>query len=64
MTMDKNNKKRNSYNPVVIDHLVKKYGFSKSYIRQCIDGTKKGISCDTIKKDYYAQVAAVQSVLQ
>ncbi len=64
MTMDKNNKKRNSYNPVVIDHLVKKYGFSKSYIRQCIDGTKKGISCDTIKKDYHTQVAAIQSVLQ
>lgn len=62
--MNKDNRKRNSYNPVVIDHLVTKYGFSKTYIRWCIDGTKQGITCDTIKKDYYTQLQAVKAALK
>ncbi|MCA5006532.1 hypothetical protein [Sphingobacterium bovistauri] len=62
--MSKCNKKRNAYNPVVIAHLVKKYGFSKVYIRQSIDGTKKGITCDTIRKDYHAQLKAVTAALK
>lgn len=62
--MNKSSKKRNSYNPVVIDHLVAKYGFSKTYIRQSIDGTKKGIMCDTIKKEYFKQEAAVKAALK
>lgn len=62
--MNKGIKKRNIYNTVVIDHLVKKYGFSKTYIRQSIDGTKKGITCDTIKKEYYKQDASVKAALK
>lgn len=62
--MNKSSKKRNSYNPVVIDHLVAKFGFSKTYIRQSIDGTKKGITCETIKKEYYKKDEAVKAVLK
>lgn len=62
--MDKSNKKRNSYNTTVVDHLVAKYGFSKTYIRQSIDGTKKGITCDTIRKDYFTQEAAIKAALK
>lgn len=62
--MNKDNRKRNSYNPVVINHLVEKYGFSKTYIRQSIDGTKKGITCETIRKDYYKQDQAVKAALK
>ena len=62
--MDKGIKKRNSYNPIVIDHLVVKYGVSKTYIRQSIDGTKKGLTCDTIRKDYLKQEKAVKAALK
>jgi len=50
--MNKTNKKRNSYNSLVIDHLQKKYGFSKAYIRQCLDGTRQALVADALKKDY------------
>lgn len=50
--MNKTNKKRNSYNPLVIDQLVKVYGFSKSYIRQCLDGSRQALIADTLKKEY------------
>ena len=49
--MNKGIKKRNSYNPVILDHLVEKYGFSKVYIRQSIDGTKKGTGAITGQKE-------------
>ncbi|AIM38305.1 hypothetical protein KO02_17635 [Sphingobacterium sp. ML3W] len=62
--MSKDSRKRNSYNPVVINHMVVKYGVSKTYIRQSIDGTKKGITCETIRKDYYIQEKAVKAALK
>lgn len=62
--MSKGMKKRNSYNPVVVDHLVAKYGYTKTYIRQSIDGTKKGVMCEEIKKEYHKQVAAIEALLK
>lgn len=62
--MNKGMKKRNSYNTMVIDHLVKKYGYSKTYIRWSIDGTKTGVMCDQIRKEYHDQVKALEAVLK
>lgn len=62
--MDKGTKKRNNYNSAVIEYIVKKYGVSKTYIRQSIDGTRKGVTCDILKKEYHKQEAAVNSALK
>lgn len=40
------------YNPTVVNHLEKKYGLSKVYIRRCLGGKQVGIQPDTIRKDY------------
>lgn len=52
--MDKSTKKRNTYNALVIEQLSKKYGFSKAYIRQCLDGSRTALVADNLKKDYKA----------
>lgn len=65
-TSDKSMKKsatRNSYNTLVIDHLHKKYGLSKMYIRQCLDGTRTTTTAETIKKDYRDSVNRVEKAL-
>ncbi|SMG35815.1 hypothetical protein [Sphingobacterium psychroaquaticum] len=61
--MDKSSKKRNSYNTSVIDQLQKKYGFSKAYIRQCLDGTRQATVADKLKKDYKNGVQKLNAVL-
>lgn len=61
--MNKSNKKRNTYNTLVIEQLGKKYGFSKAYIRQCLDGTRQALVADTIKKEYKKLDAKVAQAL-
>lgn len=41
-----------SYDATVLEALFLKYGLSKYHIRQCLNGTRKGIKPDCIKKDY------------
>ena len=41
-----------SYDSDILEALFLKYGVSKYYIRQSINGTSKGITPDAIKKDY------------
>lgn len=51
--MNKETKKKAfPYNLKAIDVLVSKYGLSAYYIKQSINGNKKGITPDKIKKDY------------
>ncbi|MBD1420805.1 hypothetical protein [Sphingobacterium chuzhouense] len=50
--MDKNTKKRASYNTLVIERLHEKYGYSKNYIRECINGTRKAEVADILKREY------------
>ncbi|ADY51549.1 hypothetical protein Pedsa_0978 [Pseudopedobacter saltans DSM 12145] len=61
--MNKSSKKRNSYNPVAIDHVAKQFGYSKTYIRWCIDGTKAGIMPDEVKKAYNEAVVKIEEAL-
>lgn len=51
-TMDKNTKKRTSYNTLVIERLHEKYGYSKNYIRECINGTRKAEVAEILKREY------------
>lgn len=41
-----------SYDSNILEALFLKYGVSKFYIRQSINGSVKGIKPDSIKKDY------------
>lgn len=52
--MGKRTEKRpyGQYNQDVIGALVKKYGMSAYYIKQCVAGRCDGIMPDKIRKDY------------
>lgn len=41
-----------SYDSDILDALFLKYGLSKYYIRQSINGSVTGVTPDSIKKDY------------
>ena len=56
--------KNQKYNSTVIDHLSEKFGLSKGYIRQCLNGTRKGLTADTLKKEYNQGVKAIKNALK
>lgn len=60
---DKSKQKRNNYNTPVLERLAKKYGYSLTYVRWCIDGTRKGEMPDVIKKEYKSLCQKVNEVL-
>lgn len=62
--MDKNSKKRNRYNGVVMTHLSERYGFSKNYIRECLNGTRKLAIADVLKKEYTAALHQIEKALK
>ncbi|OXG04535.1 hypothetical protein BC749_10891 [Flavobacterium araucananum] len=43
-----------SYDSKILEALFLKYGLSKYYIRQSVNGSVQGIIPDNIKKDYAA----------
>lgn len=51
-TMNKEKKKKPKYNQAALEALEVKYGLTNYYIRQCISGSKKGLTPDTVRKDY------------
>lgn len=61
--MDSNPKKRATYNPVVIDRLHTKYGYSKNYIRECINGTRKAEVAEILKREYKELLEKVRVAL-
>jgi hypothetical protein len=50
--MNKETKKNPNYNLKAIDVLVTKFGLSAYYIKQSISGNVKGITPDTLRKEY------------
>lgn len=52
------------YNLLVVETLSKKHGFSKYYIRQCVAGSRKGITPDTIKKEYKEMSAKIDEAIK
>ena len=53
-----------SYDSNILEALFLKYGVSKYYIRQSINGTVKGLTPDAIKKDYDKMVKANETTVQ
>ncbi len=63
-TMDKNKTKiYKSYDSHILEALFLKYGLSKYYIRQSINGAVKGVTPDNIKKDYSIMEKANKDVI-
>ncbi|OCB75547.1 hypothetical protein B0A79_23835 [Flavobacterium piscis] len=63
--MSKNTTKNyNSYDAVALEALYVKYGLSKFYIRQSINGKVVGITPDAIKKDYKSMVIENQKTVK
>ncbi|UUF14470.1 MULTISPECIES: hypothetical protein [Flavobacterium] len=62
--MDKSKTKvYHSYDANILEALFVKYGLSKYYIRQCVNGTVHGITPDCIKKDYETMEKAHKDVI-
>lgn len=62
--MDKNKTKiYKSYDSYILEALFLKYGLSKYYIRQSINGSVKGVTPDNIKKDYGIMEKANKEVI-
>lgn len=61
--INKTTKKTNSYNGLVLDRLHKKYGYSKVYIRQCLNGTRTPEIAETLVREYKKMDKAVQNAL-
>lgn len=63
-TMDKTKRKSyNTYDSYILEALFLKYGVSKYYIRQSLNGSVQGITPDSIKKDYVIMEKANEDMI-
>lgn len=63
--MDKSKTKiYKSYDSNILEALFLKYGVSKYYIRQSVNGTVQGITPDSIKKDYAVMEKASKDIIE
>jgi hypothetical protein len=62
--MDEVKKKRQTYNKIIIDRLIKKYGLGKRYITMCLSGDVKSEMADVLTKDHSAMTTAVEKLLE
>lgn len=62
--MNKSTQKRNNYNVKAIKALVKKYGVTSQYIRQCLRGDRNSITSDKIIKDYKVLTRELENVTE
>ena len=44
--MNKSTQKNNKYNPLAVNKVAEKYGFTPRYVRACLKGDYKGIMPD------------------
>lgn len=61
-----NNSKSNAlmdYNALVLDKLEEKFGLSRYYIKQCINGRRNCVTGDNIRKEYHRLCAQVKEAL-
>jgi hypothetical protein len=61
--MDKNKKKKPTYNQDIIKGLKLKYGFSESYIRKSINGDRTGLYPIKIKDEYNALFKSTNKII-
>lgn len=50
--MDKNSKKRLSFNTQIVKVLSSSFQVSEYFVRECIKGNKTSLTADEIKKKY------------
>lgn len=56
--------KPQQWNPLVLERLNKKYGFTKFYIRQCLRGDRQNETADKLQKDYKLMCDEVDKLLK
>lgn len=62
--MDKETKKKNTYNKEILNRIKEKYGISKRFITMSLSGDRKSEMTDTIRKDYKRMENAVTALLK
>lgn len=62
--MDKETKKKNTYNKEILNRIKEKYGISKRFITMSLSGDRNSEMTDKIKKDYKKMEIAIQTLLQ
>ncbi|MCH4828255.1 MULTISPECIES: hypothetical protein [Flavobacterium] len=62
--MSKGSIKRNVYNTTVLKRLVQKYGYTRYYVTQCLNGNRDCETADVLKKDYSIMLNEVNRTLQ
>ena len=62
--MNKSTQKNNKYNPLAVNKVAEKYGFTPRYVRACLKGDYKGIMPDNLKKDYKERVKKIEETIE
>lgn len=62
--MNEGKQKRNYYDKEVINQLVEEFGVSAYFVRQSLNGNRKSLTSDKIKKRYKQMNAAVDAALK
>jgi len=62
--MDKETKKKNTYNKEILNRIKEKYGISKRFITMSLSGDRKSEITDKIKKDYKKMEIAITELLK
>lgn len=62
--MNKSTQKNNKYNPLAVNKVAEKYGFTPRYVRACLKGDYKGIMPDNLKKDYKEMVKKIEETIE
>lgn len=62
--MDKETKKKNTYNKEILNRIKEKYGISKRFITMSLSGDRSSEMTDKIKKDYKRMELAILTLLK
>lgn len=62
--MDKETKKKNTYNTEILNRIKEKYGLTKRFVTMSLSGDRKSEISESIKKDYKTMQDAVTALLK
>ncbi|TPG37527.1 hypothetical protein [Flavobacterium pectinovorum] len=62
--MDKETKKKNTYNTEILNRIKEKYGLSKRFITMSLSGDRRSEMTDIVRKDYKIMEVAVTALLK
>jgi hypothetical protein len=61
--MNKDTRKNQKFNSLVINKLIVKFDLTGFYIRQCLKGERNSLTSDKIRKEYKKLVKKVENAL-